>query len=134
MQLHSSVRYGYVESVRTRLEHLPLDKKKRVGAVLLGIAANSRFADVDMLQLLVEHGANLNEVVNQLEGTPLSIAAKSGNVDKVRFLLQEGANPHFRTDSGYTPLIQAVYGQKPTRPQVVRLLLDAGANPNVITI
>jgi len=132
MQMHSWVRYGNVEAIRERLEHMPLDKVKGGGAALLGIAAGSRFAGVDMLRLLVEQGANPNGVVNQLEGTPLSIAAKSGDVDKVRFLLQVGADPHFCTSSGYTPLIQAVYGQRPTRPQVVRLL-DAGADPNVVT-
>lgn len=133
MQIHSWVRYGNMEAVRERLERIPLDTEKADSAALLSIAAGSRFAGVDMLRLLVERGANPNGVMNQLEGTPLSIAAKSGDVDKVRFLLQARADPHFRTSSGYTPLIEAVYGQTPTRPQVVRLLLDAGAAPNVVT-
>src|SRR3954465_7224940 len=103
MQMHSWVRYGNIEAVRGRLEDTPLNKQKDGGVALLGIAAGSRFAGVDMLQLLVEHGASPNGVVNQLEGTPLSIAAKSGDVDKVRFLLEAGADPHFLTSNGYTP-------------------------------
>lgn len=133
MQIHSWVRYGNVGAVRQRLERTPLDKDGREGAALLSIAAGSRSAGVDMLQLLVERGANPNAPVNGLDGTPLCIAAKSGNTDKVRFLLQAGADPHFRDANGYSPLIQAVFGQAPSRPQVVHLLLDAGADPSIVT-
>ncbi|MCU0466179.1 MAG: ankyrin repeat domain-containing protein, partial [Anaerolineae bacterium] len=57
------------------------------------------------------------------------IAAKHGNTDKVDFLLRAGADPHFRNADGYTPLLHAVYGQTPARRQVVRQLLNAGADP-----
>lgn len=132
MQMHSWVRYGNVEAVRERLKQTPLDTIKGGGAALLSIAAGSRLAGVDMLRLLIEHGSTPNPTkpVNHIEGTPLGVAAKSGDVDKVRFLLQAGADPHFSDSSGYTPLINAVFGH---RPQVVRLLLDAGADPNIIT-
>jgi ankyrin repeat protein len=133
MQMQSLVRYGKLEAVRERLARTPLDKSKDEGEVLLSIAAGSHLAGVDMLRLLVENGANVNGVGKQLDGTPLSVAAKSGDIDKVRFLLEAGADPHLSTSSGYTPLIHAVYGQSPTRPQVVRLLLDVGADPNVVT-
>lgn len=132
MQLNSWVRYGNLEAVSHRLAHSPLDKAEK-GAELLGIAAESRFAGVDMLKLLIERGANPTKVVNEFQNTPLCVAAKSGNIDKVNFLLQAGADPNFRNAHGYTPLIHAVYGQRQTRQEIVSVLLNVGANPNIIT-
>ena len=61
------------------------------------------------------------------DGTPLHRAAGTGVIDAVRILLAHGANLDARmlVDSELTPLMHAVLMQQ---PQMVRFLLDAGAN------
>jgi hypothetical protein len=71
------------------------------------------------------------------DGTPLvTIAARNGAVDVLRYLLSAGADPNAPTPVGETALMLAAFfpndeREEPVREryeQAVRLLLDAGAN------
>lgn len=60
----------------------------------------------------------------------LHIAAKAGNVELVRFLLQrENHDPNFYDHTGRSPLFAACQS-RPASVEVVRLLLEAGADPS----
>ncbi|KAI0869789.1 ankyrin repeat-containing domain protein [Hypoxylon argillaceum] len=55
-------------------------------------------------------------------------SAHLGNVEMVRYFLHQGAKPDFeRRGPGHSPLLRAVQSQHET---IIRLLLDAGADPN----
>ena len=85
---------------------------------------------VDVVALLVARGADVN-VANPLLGTPLHVAAGTGNEAMVLLLLEHGASLNVaRGSDGYTPLHAAAQAG---RTQVVRLLLDRGADVNVLT-
>lgn len=61
---------------------------------------------------------------NKLGETPLQVASIKGNVEKVKQLLLEGANPNVRDNAGWTPLHEACnHGFL----DVARLLLSGGA-------
>ncbi|MFP3948572.1 MAG: ankyrin repeat domain-containing protein [Longimicrobiales bacterium] len=83
------------------------------------------------LLLAVYHGQH--EVVNLLTDhrprTDIFEAAASGRVDRVRDLVQEDASLVRRTSSdGFSPLgLAAFFGH----PEVVEVLLEAGAEPDV---
>ncbi|PNS17937.1 hypothetical protein CAC42_3896 [Sphaceloma murrayae] len=58
--------------------------------------------------------------------TPLQVASLNGYPDVVKYLLDEGCNPHCANSDKDTPLIDAVENE---HPEVVRMLLDAGVDP-----
>ena len=56
--------------------------------------------------------------------TPLIIAAKNGNAEIVRLLLEKGADVNVKTDSGKTALIHA---KNEGHTDIVEMLEKAGA-------
>lgn len=117
--------------------------------------------DAEMVKLLLAKGADVNAVTNN--DTPLTIAAKHGNMEMMRMLLEQNADVNLPRGSdgccplavacdigslemtrlllehGADPNIQANYGQTAlsiaavSQPQIVRLLLDHGADTDILT-
>lgn len=62
--------------------------------------------------------------------TPMGLAVRSGHDDAVKLLLDLGAEVDARSTAGHTPLLIAVFtGQE---PELVEMLLAAGADPTVV--
>ena len=95
-----------------------------------GVRARSRLARV------VVNRANPNDIytavvgtVSQGGSTPLLFAARQGDVDCAGLLLDAGADVDDVLPDGTSALTVAAHSN---HPALVRLLLDRGANPNVI--
>ncbi len=58
----------------------------------------------------------------------LTLSAESGDVNQVKTLLDQGADPNSSQDSYYPPLMAAI--RPNPSPAIVKLLLDRGANPD----
>jgi ankyrin repeat protein len=99
------------------------NKKNDANATALMWAA----VDLDKTRLLLNHGADVNAVSNDLR-TPLIVAAtRYGNAPTVRLLLDRGANPNPnpKPDAMGSPLVQAgTTGD----PEIMQVLIDRGAN------
>lgn len=59
------------------------------------------------IQYLIKHGANVNVVytdfrINDNTRTPLMYAVQNNNIDKVKLLLEAGANPEYQSSDGLT--------------------------------
>jgi len=84
--------------------------------------------DLKRARRAIADGAELERKGGIFEETPLMAAACRGQIEMVRLLLRHGANPNQRVD-GSTALFAAVErGARPNIPEVVELLLAAGAD------
>ena len=101
-----------------------LNAKTESGESVLAYALKSR-VDQDMLELLIENGADL--FYHDEEGVSvLDFAVTYNNMFMVTLLLKKGVDVNVITrKSGFTPLMAAVcYG----RYEIFKVLLDAGAD------
>lgn len=96
--------------------------------------------------LLLDSGADLNQPTGGDQSTPMLVSVINGNYDLARDLLERGADPNLVSDDGAGPLFatlniewslrtwypqpQAFRQQETHYLDFMRLLLDAGADPN----
>jgi len=87
---------------------------------------------LDILKLTLAHGADLKSV-NRFGGTALIPAAERGHVETVRQLIKAGVAVDHVNRLGWTALLEAIILSDggPAHQQIVRLLVDAGANVNL---
>jgi len=90
---------------------------------LLHILASKKCPDI--LQMLIEHGANVNGKNNNDE-IPLHIASSSGDVKSMIVLINAGSSIHAIDDQGRTPLIRA--GHSTHAIEACKTLLDNKAD------
>lgn len=94
----------------------------------------TEFNQVDVVRLLIEHGANVNFFSNNKKSvnqTPLMVAAIEGYYDIAEILLDNNADPDLSPKNNDGPIIQAALNKN---FQVVRLLANRGADVNVVTL
>ncbi|MFF2452192.1 ankyrin repeat domain-containing protein [Isoptericola sp. NPDC058082] len=86
----------------------------------------------DILRLTLEHGADVTST-NRFGGTALIPASEHGHVSTVRILLDAGVPVDHVNDLSWTALHEAIVlgDGSADQVEVVRLLLDAGADPTV---
>ncbi|MBP7854545.1 ankyrin repeat domain-containing protein, partial [Candidatus Babeliales bacterium] len=104
-----------------------IDEVNNFGESALMIAASN--GDIEMLELLLQRGANINLSTN-CKGTALSQAARHNKLNSVRFLLNHGAMVDKGADffNNMTPLQEAV---RHGNVSIIEELLKRGVNPNV---
>jgi ankyrin repeat protein len=134
----SAAASGDVETVRLLLDvganpdDFPKTNQPRAADVAAGFRTPLMWAayhnDVRMVRLLLERGADPNQ--STYFGNPLSHACWGDSFEAAELLIAQGANVNARDAVGdFTPLHWAAGTESP-RPQLVRLLLANGADPN----
>ena len=86
----------------------------------------------DVLQLTLAAGADVSST-NRYGGTALMPASEHGHVETVRVLLAAGVPVNHVNNLGWTAMQEAVLLNNggPRQQEVVRLLLEAGGDPNI---
>jgi ankyrin repeat protein len=90
-------------------------------------AASSR--NIKIVDILLQAGTKVN--VEPRKDSPLEIAALYGQIEMMKLLLANGANPNHRDYQNQTALMSAVMSKK---IEAVQMLLEAGADVNVKSI
>jgi len=104
-----------------------LDLQDKYGNTALIRAA--KHGDVETVISLIQKGANL-DLQGQFRNTALIEAATNGHTEIVATLVKNGAQLDLQNEYGHTALIESIR-EKPHR-QIVPLLLNYGADPNII--
>ncbi len=86
----------------------------------------------DILRLTLANGADVRST-NRYGGTALIPASEHGHVETVRILIAAGVPVNHVNDLGWTALQEAILlgDGGPGQQEVVGLLLDAGADPDI---
>jgi ankyrin repeat protein len=117
---------------------------KQGGLGALHFAA--RDGRMEVAQLLLDKGAEINQLTAGDQSTPLVVAAINGNFDLAKVLLDRGADPNLASEDGVAPLFAAINHewnlrtwypqptagrqQKTSYLDLMTALLDKGADPN----
>lgn len=102
---------------------LDVDEKFGTNQTQLHEAASD--GNLEMVEVLAELGANVDEKSSVDGDTPLILAALRGHKDVLEFLIENGADPGIKNIFGGTALhFAAVFGQE----AVISPLIEAGAN------
>ncbi|AWB34753.1 hypothetical protein DBV39_14635 [Orrella marina] len=87
---------------------------------------------LEILKMTLAHGADLNST-NRYGGTALIPAAERGHVETVQTLVESGVAIDHVNNLGWTALLEAIIlgNGGESHQQIVNILLEAGANPNL---
>jgi ankyrin repeat protein len=124
--LHRATVKGHVEVSQMLLEsNADVNSRTDYGSTPLLLA--SWYGATDTVQLLLDHNADL-DVRDDNGDTPLHRAAIEGRLEVAGFLLKLNVEVNSRNNKGSTPLHLASAGYRAGNPDLVRLLLDHGAD------
>lgn len=90
--------------------------------------------NLDLVRICVRAGTDLT-LLTRFGGVGIHPPAEKGHVDIVRYLAEEtDVNVNLTNICGWTPLLEAIILRDggPVQQEIVKLLLDAGADPGMV--
>ena len=123
-ELERKIRVGEVESTKALARSL-VQRRDDLGFDV--VLEATRRGMVDVVQALVDAGADVDKASGCNDSTPLHFAAETGKDAVVKALIEAGADMNKANNEGVTPLSVAAQEGHET---IVRLLIKAGADVN----
>jgi ankyrin repeat protein len=122
--LLAAIGNGYIDVIQMLLSAgADPNQKSSRGDVPIIEACDKYNPSIEMIQLLIENGAKLDEQ-NYGGKTALHISAAENQFEVVKLLLSHGANPNVQDDDGNTPLHFSGY-------KMSDLLIEHGADESI---
>lgn len=88
-----------------------------------------RWKDIDVIKILIDAGADVNDVCTKNRSTALHCAVQNNSVSRTEYLLSQGANVNFKDNNKLTPLhYVTLYNQLDSHFNVAEILLKNKAN------
>lgn len=128
--LHEAVTLGYTDQILEMIgEKQDLNTLDKNGYSPVYCAVRGK--NLELLQILIRHGADVN-ICKQGNMTPFCYATSNEYIEIMRMLIKAGADirtPYYSYGSYTSPMKEALstYGSRERNPEVVEILLDAGA-------
>jgi ankyrin/serine/threonine-protein phosphatase 6 regulatory ankyrin repeat subunit B len=124
--LHLACLYGHSTIVKFLLEiGANVSEKSFLNCAALHYACTNNKDNLNIVEILFENGACVNDTMGDFHTTPLHMACSYGNKDIAKFLLNKGAAINGKNDHGNTPLHLA--SETRGNQSIVKLLLEYGA-------
>lgn len=139
MQIHVDARQGNIAGVAEQLDSgVDIDALEEYSAQTpLMLAVTSPKAGFEMVQFLINQGADINAIDEETQKPVLGLAVQSGDLAKVRLLVEAGADLHYQTSAGYDVLIDALHGRDIAKDgqliPLLNLLIERGAKVSGIS-
>jgi ankyrin repeat protein len=129
MDIHTLARDGNLPALQDAVaENACLEELDASGCTVLMAAVASPQASVEVVRFLLDQGGNVNALTAPGERcapkSVLGIAAGTATLEKIRALVDAGADVTFADDNGYSILLNAVYRYRSEAPERYHAILD----------
>lgn len=125
-----AVKHGRKDVVRELLK-ADADTEVRVGTGWTSLMLAVEQSNVEIVKLLLRYGADINAKNDRGETSILNAVQEEKDIPVLRVLIKHGADVNEQENHGTTPLIAACFRAGEGKKDIVQILLENGALPEV---
>jgi ankyrin repeat protein len=144
MQIHTYAKEGDIDGVALELSRgIPIDATDGpYSRTPLMCAVASPNASAEMVRFLIERGADVNAKGGEMSyaglyETVLGLSVQNRDIEKIKLLLDAGADIHYQRPYGYDVLIDAMHRGAAASDEalvpIVKLLIEKGARTDGVS-
>ena len=130
-ELIKAINENNLEKFMSLIGRVDINAKDNEGSTLLHEAAGADGDNVEIFQYLLKNGADINDTDSEGR-TALHWSSVNGNKNITKFILDNkdkyNVNLDAKDNNGKTSIFKAMFNDTPGRFEIVKLLIENGAN------